>query len=72
MSLSEQLKILCVKLGISIYKLGRISGKSLQTFNPRIKLESISCPWCGAENDNDVTGSIITTHKLFTKGGASA
>jgi hypothetical protein len=37
MSVSEQLKILCVKLGISVSELGRISGKSPQAFSQKMK-----------------------------------
>lgn len=42
MSVSEQLKILCVKLGISVSELGRISGKSPQAFSQKMKRESFS------------------------------
>ena len=42
MSLSEQIKILCIKLGISVSELGRISGKSPQAFSQKIKRESFT------------------------------
>ena len=42
MSVSEQLKILCVKLGISVSELGRISGKSPQVFSQKMKRESFT------------------------------
>ena len=42
MSVSEQLKILCVKLGISVSELGRISGKSPQAFSQKMKRESFT------------------------------
>ncbi len=42
MSVSEQLKILCVKLGISVSELGRISGKSPQAFSQKMKRESLT------------------------------
>lgn len=41
-SVSEQLKILCVKLGISVSELGRISGKSPQSFSQKMKRESFT------------------------------
>ena len=42
MSVSEQLKILCVKLGISVSELGRLSGKSPQAFSQKMKRESFT------------------------------
>lgn len=42
MSVSEQLKILCVKLGISVSELGRMAGKSPQAFSQKMKRESFS------------------------------
>lgn len=42
MSVSEQLKILCVKLGISISELGRMAGKSPQAFSQKMKRESFT------------------------------
>jgi len=42
MAVSEQLKILCVKLGISVSELGRMSGKSPQAFSQKMKRESFT------------------------------
>ncbi len=42
MSVSEQLKILCVKLGISVSELGRSSGRSPQAFSQKMKRESFT------------------------------
>lgn len=42
MSVSEQLKILCVKLNISVSELARLSGKSPQAFSQKIKRESFT------------------------------
>lgn len=42
MSVSEQLKILCVKIGISVSELGRQSGKSPQAFSQKMKRESFT------------------------------
>lgn len=39
---SEQIKILCVKLGISVAELGRRTGKSPQAFSQKMKRESFS------------------------------
>lgn len=41
-AVSEQLKILCVKLGISVSELGRLSGKSPQAFSQKMKRESFT------------------------------
>lgn len=41
-TVSEQLKILCVKLGISVSALGRMSGKSPQAFSQKMKRESFT------------------------------
>lgn len=42
MSISEQIKILCVKLDISVSELGRLSGRSPQAFSQKLKRESFS------------------------------
>lgn len=42
MSVSEQIKILCVKLGISVSELGRIAGKSPQAFSQKLKRETFT------------------------------
>jgi hypothetical protein len=42
MSVSEQLKILCVKLGIIVSELGRMSGRSPQAFNQKMKRETFT------------------------------
>jgi len=42
MAVSEQLKILCVKLNISVSELARLSGKSPQAFGQRMKRESFT------------------------------
>ncbi|MBM7867410.1 transcriptional regulator with XRE-family HTH domain [Heliobacterium gestii] len=40
--MSEQLKILCVKLGISVSELARMVGKSPQAFSQKMKRESFT------------------------------
>jgi hypothetical protein len=42
MSVSEQLKILCVKLDISVAELARLFGRSPQAFGQKMKRESFT------------------------------
>ena len=42
MAVSEQLKILCVKLGISISELARMCNTSPQAFSQKMKRESFT------------------------------
>ena len=42
MSVSEQLKILCVKLNISVSELARLFGRSPQAFSQKMKRESFT------------------------------
>ena len=42
MSVSEQIKILCVKLGVSVSELGRMVEKSPQAFSQKLKRESFT------------------------------
>lgn len=42
MSVSEQLKILCVKLGISVSELARLMERSPQAFSQKMKRESFT------------------------------
>ena len=42
MTTSEQLKILCVKLGISVSELARRCGSSPQAFSQKMKRESFT------------------------------
>ena len=42
MSITEQVKILCVKLNISVSELGRLSGRSPQAFSQKLKRESFT------------------------------
>ena len=41
MAVSEQVKILCVKLGISVSELARLYGSSPQAFNQKLKREDL-------------------------------
>lgn len=42
MATSEQVKILCVKLGISVSELARLYGSSPQAFNQKLKREGFT------------------------------
>lgn len=42
MSVSEQLKILCVKLNISVAELARLFGRSPQAFSQKMKRKSFT------------------------------
>lgn len=42
MAVSEQIKILCVKLGISVSELARLNETSPQAFTQRMKRESFT------------------------------
>ena len=42
MAVSEQIKILCVKLGISVSELARKSGKSPQAFSQKLGREGFT------------------------------
>ncbi len=44
MSVSEQIKILCVKLGISAAELARNAGKSPQSLSQKMKRETLTVP----------------------------
>ena len=42
MAVSEQIKILCVKLGISVSELARLNGTSPQAFSQKMKREGFT------------------------------
>lgn len=42
MTISEQIKILCIRSNISVAELARRIGKSPQTFNAKMKRESFT------------------------------
>ncbi|WNX84595.1 XRE family transcriptional regulator [Agathobaculum sp. NTUH-O15-33] len=42
MSVSEQIKILCIKRNLSITELGRLLGKSPQAFSQKLKRETFT------------------------------
>lgn len=42
MAVSEQIKILCIKLGISVSELARRSGSSPQAFSQKMKREGFT------------------------------
>ena len=60
MSTSEQLKILCVKLGISVSELARTYGKSPQAFSQKMKRDRFT-----PEELKEVARSVGCTYKTF-------
>lgn len=42
MTISEQIKVLCVRTNVSVAELARRIGKSPQTFNAKMKRESFT------------------------------
>ena len=55
MTISEQIKVLCVRQNISLAELARRLGKSPQSFNSKMKRESFTVG--ELEEIADVTGS---------------
>ncbi len=55
MTISEQIKVLCVRQNISLAELARRLGKSPQSFNSKMKRESFTVD--ELEQIADVTGS---------------
>ena len=55
MTISEQIKVLCVRQNISLAELARRLGKSPQSFNSKMKRESFTVE--ELEQIADVTGS---------------
>lgn len=54
MKISEQIKVLCVRCGVSEAELARRLGKSPQSFNSKMKRESFTI--CDLEEIADVMG----------------
>lgn len=42
MTISEEIRVLCVRSGVSVAELARRIGKSPQTFNAKLKRESFT------------------------------
>ena len=61
MTISEQIKVLCVRLNISLAELARRLGKSPQSFNSKMKRESFTVE--DLEKIAEVTGA--TFERIF-------
>lgn len=66
MTITEQIKVLCVRQNISVAELARRLGKSPQSFNSKLKRESFSI----AELDRIamVTGSSFERYFILSDG----
>ncbi len=66
MTVSEQIRVLCVRSNISVSELARRLGTSPQNFNARLKRESFTV--ADLEHIADVTGSSFE-RKFILKNG---
>ena len=66
MTISEQIKILCVRQNISVAELARRLGKSPQSFNSKLKRESFTID--DLNKIADVTGSIFERKFILSDG----
>lgn len=66
MTISEQIKVLCVRQNISIAELARRLGKSPQSLNSKMKLESFTVD--DLERIADVTGSTFERNFILVDG----
>lgn len=66
MTISEQIRVLCARLNISVAELARRTGQSPQNFNSKMKRESFSI----AELDKiaDATGTIFERNFVLGDG----
>ncbi len=66
MTISEQIKILCVRQNISLAELARRLGKSPQSFNSKMKKESFTIG--ELEKIAEVTGSSFARNFILANG----
>lgn len=66
MTISEQIKVLCVRQNISLAELARRLGKSPQSFNSKIKRESFTVE--ELEKIADVTGATFERNFILNDG----
>ena len=66
MTISEQIKILCVRQNISLAELARRLGKSPQSFNSKMKKESFTVG--ELEKIAEVTGSSFARYFILENG----
>ena len=66
MTISEQIKVLCVRQNISLAELARRLGKSPQSFNSKMKRESFTVD--DLEKIAEVTGATVERNFILTDG----
>ena len=66
MTISEQIKVLCVRCGISEAELARRLGKSPQSFNAKMKRESFTV--ADLEAVADAVGVLFTRDFILENG----
>ena len=66
MTISEQIKVLCVRQNISLAELARRLGKSPQSFNSKMKRESFTVE--DLEKIAEVTGATFERNFILTDG----
>lgn len=66
MTISEQIKVLCVRSNISVSELARRMGTTPQNFNAKLKRESFTV--ADLEQIADVTGSSFERHFVLKNG----
>lgn len=66
MTISEQIKVLCVRQNISVAELARRLGKSPQSFNSKLKRESFTID--DLDKIADATGSTFERKFILSDG----
>ena len=66
MTISEQIKVLCVRQNISVAELARRLGKSPQSFNSKLKRESFTIE--DLDKIADATGSTFERKFILSDG----
>jgi len=65
-TISEQIKVLCIRRNISVAELARRLGKSPQSFNSKLKRESFTVK--DLEEIADVTGTEFKRNYILPNG----
>jgi len=68
MTISEQIKVLCIRQNISVAELARRLGKSPQSFNSKLKRESFTVD--DLDKIADATGSTFERKFILSNGEA--
>ena len=66
MTISEQIRMLCGRLNISVAELARRTGKSPQNFNSKLKRESFTIE--ELESNAEATGTTFERNFVFNNG----